>query len=207
MTDLSTRAQCAPGNAALRAMFAARKRVFIDLLKWDLPILAGEYELDQFDTPDAFYLILLDDDGKHRASARLLPSEKPHLLGDLYSHLCDGAVPRGPAIREISRFCLDRDQDAASRLAARNQLVTALAHHAVREGISGYTGIAEEGWFMQIAAFGWRCEALGGPVEDHGTRLTALHIAIDDQTLGGLESTGVYAPLAFRLAETGEILA
>lgn len=207
MTDLPTRAPCAPGNAALRAMFAARKRVFIDLLKWDLSVLGGEYELDQFDTPDAFYLILLDDDGRHRASARLLPTEKPHLLGDLYAHLCTGVVPRGPAICEISRFCLDRDQDATSRLAARNQLVTALARHAVREGITGYTAIAEEGWYKQISAFGWRCEALGEPVYEGGARLTALHISIDDQTIGGLEHTGIYSPLSFRLADTGEVVA
>ncbi len=28
-------------HAVLRSMFAARKKVFIDLLKWDVPALAG----------------------------------------------------------------------------------------------------------------------------------------------------------------------
>ena len=37
--------------------------------------LDGRFEIDQFDTPDARYLILLDpDDLRHRASARLLPT-------------------------------------------------------------------------------------------------------------------------------------
>src|SRR3546814_5947244 len=49
MQMLSHRAPPARGDAAMRAMFAARKEVFIDLLKWDLPVLAGAYELDQFD--------------------------------------------------------------------------------------------------------------------------------------------------------------
>ncbi|EZP83992.1 N-acyl-L-homoserine lactone synthetase [Novosphingobium resinovorum] len=207
MTEFSTRAQCAPGNAALRAMFAARKRVFIDLLKWDLPALAGEYEIDQFDTADAHYLILLGADGEHRASARLLPSVGTHLLGGLYAHLCDRSVPRGPTIYEISRFCLDRDQDAAARLAARNQLVTALAEHALREGITHYTGVAEEGWFRQIMKFGWRCEALGGAIDDRRARLVGLCIHIDDRTLDGLKRAGVYAPLSLRLAESGEMIA
>lgn len=207
MTDLPPRAPCAPGNAQLRAMFAARKSVFVDLLKWDLPVLADRYEIDQFDTPDAQYLILLDADGKHRASARLLPSERPHLLGDLYAHLCRRGVPRGPTILEISRFCLDREQDAASRRAARNQLVTALVEHALREGITDYTGIADEDWFRQILGFGWRCEALGEPGEDCGARLTALHIHIDEHTLDGLKRTGVYAPLSLHLADNGEVLA
>src|SRR3546814_13988791 len=86
----------------MRAMFAARKEVFIDLLKWDLPVLAGAYELDQFDDPDAEYLILIDGKGRHRASARLLRTDRPHLLGDLYPHLCDGPVPTGPTVRDRS---------------------------------------------------------------------------------------------------------
>lgn len=207
MTDLSTRALYAPGNAALRAMFAARKRVFIDLLQWNLPALAGKYEVDQFDTVEAHYLVLLGGDGEHRASARLLPSTGPHLLGGLYAHLCENGVPRGPTIREISRFCLDRDQDAAARRAARNQLVTALAEHAVREGITHYTGVAEANWFRQVMTFGWRCEALGGAIDDRGAKLVGLCIHMDDRTLDGLKGAGVYAPMSLRLVENGEMAA
>ena len=47
-------------RVALRAMFAARKRVFVDLLKWDVPVLAGRFEIDQFDDEHARYIILLD---------------------------------------------------------------------------------------------------------------------------------------------------
>ena len=31
---------------ALRTMFEARKQVFIDLLGWDLPVLADRFEVD-----------------------------------------------------------------------------------------------------------------------------------------------------------------
>src|SRR3546814_8713291 len=84
-------------------MFAARKQVFIDLLKWDLPALDGRFEIDQFDTPDARYLILLDpDDLRHRASARLLPTSAPHLLGEYYAHLCTERAPSGAGAWERS---------------------------------------------------------------------------------------------------------
>ena len=109
MIAQSTRAPDAPGDAALRGMFAARKQVFIDQLKWDLPVLDGRFELDQFDTPDARYLILLDPhDLRHRASARLLPTTAPHLLGDIYPHLCTDGPPTGTSMWEISRFCQAR---------------------------------------------------------------------------------------------------
>jgi acyl homoserine lactone synthase/acyl-homoserine lactone synthase len=203
LTSLA-RAPQALDHAAFRAMFAARKQVFIDLLKWDLPILAGEFEVDQFDTPDAEYLILLDEQGRHRASARLLPTDQPHLLGDLYPFLCNGPVPSGPSVREITRFCLDRHQTASERRMARDQLVTALAEHARRCGITDYTGVAELSWFSQILRFGWSCSPLGQPVRIGGCTLAALHIRIDDQTLDGLRTTGVYRPLTFRLTGNRE---
>src|SRR3546814_7448538 len=119
MPTPTTRTPEVSENDVLRAMFAARKEVFVDLLKWDLPVLDGRFEIDQFDTPAAHYLILADEWGRHRASARLLPTDSSHLLGDLYPFLCDGPVPAGPNVREITRFCLDRNQTAGERRMAR----------------------------------------------------------------------------------------
>ena len=185
---------------ALRAMFEARKEVFIDLLKWDLPVLAGKFELDQFDDPNAEYLILLEEGIRHRASARLLRTDRPHLLDGLYPHLCAGPVPAGPTIREITRFCLDRHQRAVARRSARNQLVTALVDYALLHGITEYTGVAEVDWFEQIRNFGWKCEALGQPFGHDGRYLVALHIHIDRETPGLLQAGGVYEPLRLTLA-------
>src|SRR3546814_16351303 len=113
-------------------MFAARKQVFIDLLKWDLPALDGRFEIDQFDTPDARYLILLDpDDLRHRASARLLPTSEPHLLGDYYAHLCTERAPSGPDAWEIIRFCLDPAQRAAASISPPHPPVTPPAGYAL----------------------------------------------------------------------------
>ncbi|HET6523523.1 acyl-homoserine-lactone synthase [Sphingopyxis sp.] len=198
MQDNLVRAPQAPGDTALRAMFAARKQVFVDLLGWDVPVLAGQYEVDQYDTADAEYLILMDRDGRHRASTRLLRTDGPHLLGEYYAHLCDGPPPHGPLVREITRFCLDRNQSAAERRSARNQLVTALAEHALRCGITDYIGVAEPGWLCQIVEFGWDCRTLGSALEI-GTGLGALHIRIDDKTLAGLRERGIYQPAELRL--------
>lgn len=186
-------------SAAMRAMFAARKEVFIDLLGWELPVLADRFEVDQFDTPDAEYLILLGPDHAHRASARLLPTQQDHILGHLYPQLCSGAVPSGPTVREITRFCLDRHQRATQRRSARNQLVSALADHALRHGITDYTGVAEQAWFDQIARFGWDCRALGPSVRFGSDMLVGLHIRIDATTLEKLRDSGVYEPLRLAL--------
>ncbi len=205
MINQSTRAHDAPGSAALRAMFAARKQVFIDQLQWDLPALDGRFEIDHFDTPDARYLILLDpEDLRHRASARLLPTTAPHLLGDVYPQLCADGPPVGDGICEISRFCLDPAQTPAECRDARNQLVTALADYALQHGIGEYVGVAEAGWYHTISKFGWRCRTLGPVQRDGKSRILALSIAIDADTLAGLQRTGTYAPLVLKFEESGE---
>jgi len=185
-------------DAALRAMFAARKSVFVDLLKWDVPVLEGRYEVDQFDDLNAIYLILAEPDGAHLGSVRLLPTMRPHILDSLYPGLCEDVLPRAPDIFEITRFCLDRRLRAAERRAVRDTLVTALVDHALDHGITGYSAIAEMGWFQQILAFGWRCRPLGLPQVVDGAMLAALRIDIAPDTPGLLAAAGIQAAPAIR---------
>ena len=181
-------------TAALRGMFEARKRVFVDLLKWDVPVIDGRYEIDQFDDDQATYLIIAGPAGDHLASARLLRTTRPHLLDTLFPHLCDGASPAGPDIREITRFCLALGQRGAERLEVRNQLVSALVDHALQAGITTYTGVADISWLQQILAFGWRCRPLGLPRRIGGKMLGALCIDINEDTPRLLELGAVYRP-------------
>ena len=174
-------------------MFAARKAVFVDLLKWDVPVVDGSYEIDQFDDEHATYLIVADAAEHHLASARLLPTLRPHLLDSLYTTLCDEPPPRGATIFEITRFCLDRSLSARARRAARDTLVVALVDHALAHGIEGFTAIAEIGWFQQILAFGWRCTPLGLPRVCDGRMLAALQITIDAATPRQLAAAGLVA--------------
>jgi N-acyl-L-homoserine lactone synthetase len=181
----------------LRPMFEARKRVFVDLLKWDVPVLEGRFEVDQFDDQHASYLIVPREDGGHAGSARLLKTTLPHILDSLFPELCAAVPPRGPNIMEITRFCLDPNQCAQSRLEARNQLVSGLVRYALEHDVETYTGVAEMGWLQQILAFGWRCRPLGLPRTVGGKMLGALRIEISQETPGLLEANGIYrhAPL------------
>ena len=178
-------------DGVLRAMFAARKSVFVDLLKWDVPVIDGRYEVDQFDDEHATYLVLVDRAGSHLGSARLLPTTRPHILGSFYPQLCEDGPPCGADILEVTRFCLDRGLRARERRAVRDTLVTALADHALDQGIAAYSAIAEMGWFQQILAFGWRCIPLGLPQRIGGEMLAALRIDIAEDTPQRLSVAGI----------------
>lgn len=197
----------APGAAeltVLRSMFEARKRVFIDLLHWDLPMIAGRFELDEFDMEPATFLVLSGEDGGHRASARLLPTTRPHLVAALFAELCDEDIPRGPTTMEITRFCLERRSGAARCRRDGDELIHALVAFALRCGIERSTGVAEAPWMRQIVSFGWRCRPLGTP-RAFGTRtLAAMVIEIDEDTPARLQRCGLNVPAPCR--ETYDVL-
>lgn len=182
-----------PDAAVMRAMFAARKSVFVDLLGWDVPVLGGQYEIDQFDDVHARYLVLTDDDGAHLASARLLPTTREGILSGLFPMLCDGPPPAAPDVYEITRFCLDRRLRATERRLVRDALVVALADYALANGISGYCAVAETSWLGQIQTFGWQCERLGAVVDVRGEYLAAVHIVIEPNTPALLAASGIRA--------------
>jgi acyl-homoserine lactone synthase len=180
------------GHRTLKAMFEDRKSVFVDLLKWNVPVLDGRFEIDQFDDEHATYLIIADEEGDHLGSARLLPTTRPHILAGLFPDLCAAPPPSGHEIFEITRFCLSRRVNAASRRRTRNQLVTALAWHALETGIRTYTGVAELGWLQQILAFGWDCRPLGVPLRADCGTLGALAIEIRPDTPDLLAANGIW---------------
>lgn len=191
-------------GTALAAMFAARKHVFVDLLGWDLPLQEGLFEIDQFDNADADYVLLEGTDHAHRGSARLLGTEAPHILANLFPSLCAGPVPRGPEVREITRFCIEPGLPSTEQRKVRNELVSALAHHAASTGIRTYTAVAGLAWFRQISRFGWECSALGEPSVINGETLVGLRIEIGPKVTSRLAATGIWHEPRYRMLRLEE---
>lgn len=184
-----------PGtNPMLDAMYRDRKRVFVDLLKWDVPVSDGDFEIDQFDTEAAIYLIAVGDDGAHLGSFRLLPTTGPHILGSVFAWLCDVPVPQSSNIFEISRACVSLRLRAADRRRVRNQLISASVDYALLHHIRSYSCIADIGWLSQILALGWYTRPLGLPKPVGRKDAGALQITITPQTPNLLRETGTYAP-------------
>jgi acyl-homoserine lactone synthase len=173
-------------------MFEDRKTIFVDLLKWEVPH-DGRFERDQFDDENAEYLIVNDaDSGEHFASLRMLRTDRPHILGSLFSQLCDETVPIGPDIREISRMCLSPRHRGPERMAARNLLASAMTEYALLTGIRAFSGVADMGWMSRVLSAGWRCEPLGMPRQVGGAMVGAMMIHIDADTIRRLQVSGKY---------------
>lgn len=151
-----------PANRRLlEAMFADRKRLFVDLFGWNVPVIDGRFEIDQFDTPETVYIIAGDAEGAHEASIRLMPSTRPHMLGELFAGLCPQGVPVGPTTWESTRLCLPQRHGAARRRELRNMLISAMVDFALARGIDCLTGVLPEAFRKEVLAMGWTAEPLG----------------------------------------------
>jgi len=110
-----------------------RYKVFIETLGWELQTRNGE-ELDQFDRPDTLYVVAQDEEGHVNGCARLLPSNRPYLLGEVFPQLMNGQpVPCSPDVWELSRFA-SVDFNAASTSALSqfsSELTIKLLHAAI----------------------------------------------------------------------------
>lgn len=142
-------------------MHRLRHRVFLDELKWPLGPIRSEagMEYDQFDVPEAHYIVRLNDAGEVDACCRLLPTEGPYLLKDVFPDLVESGVPpQRPDIWEVSRFAAD------NRTAPRNivgQLVTAMLEVGLRHGLEHFVSVSDIRIEPLLRRAGWPPRRLG----------------------------------------------
>jgi N-acyl-L-homoserine lactone synthetase len=180
----------------INAMFADRKLVFVDLLKWDLPVTDGLYEIDQFDNDDAVYLVAVDGSGTHLGSMRLLRTDRPHILSSLFPYLSEQGIPSGEDTLEITRLCLSPRLPARERRYVRDLLISTMTDYAILRGIGTLTGVATSNWLAKIQMMGWLCETLAAPQTVAGVPTAAFRITIDGNTPADLARMGVYRTYA-----------
>jgi len=183
MVNLITSFNRSKFRAPLEAMHRDRKKIFVDTLKWDVPVVDGQYEIDQFDTDAAIYLVALaPETQRHLGSVRLLPTTGPHLLSEVFPFLCDKGVPIGDDIWEITRLCTAPAKDIEPRH-IRRRLATAMCEFGLLYGISRYTCVTHVQYLSNLLAVGWECELLGEPRQVDRDVVGALSISISPATL------------------------
>jgi N-acyl-L-homoserine lactone synthetase len=197
-------------HALASAMLRDRKTVLMDRLGWDLESPDGLHEIDAYDREDTLYLIVHQPQtGRHLGSVRLLPSTGPHLLGDVFPHLCVDGVPTGADVWEITRLVTAPGLARAEALQVRRQLSIALFEHALGAGIARYTMVTHLPWLPSLLSIGWDAEPLGMPHGEGIDAVAALQILVDADTLARLR--GAWAmpervlPHDIRIGGEGEL--
>lgn len=181
---------------ALEEMFRLRHEIYVKERNWlDLDRGNG-LEKDQFDGPDATYLLALDE-SRVSGCVRLLPTTGPHLLGDVFPHLCEAQpVPRSEDVFEITRLCAHRDYRQPGQGGVLDRLVCGLFEHALALGLRHLTMVTDAFLVAKALQFGWKLRPLGLPTPyREGTCIAGL-VTVDHGTLEGFYRTaGITGPV------------
>lgn len=179
-----------PREGLLADMWRDRKRVFVDMLNWDVPVEENAFEIDQFDDEHAQYMVVSDETrSEHLASVRLLPTERPHILSDVFPQLCAGPIPRGRHVWEITRLCISPSVGfLRESLRLRQQIAIGSSEFALANGVTHFTNITLVSHLPQVVAVGWDAEPLGYPQRINGMDLVATLIEITPAVLERIRS-------------------
>lgn len=181
----------------LAEMHRQRKIVFVDRLGWKLPVVT-DMEIDRYDCKDTLYLLAKDrPEGEVRASVRLLATEGPHLMSDVFASACHGAAPRGPAIWEVSRFCTAPSMiGRRSRLQALWELTCGVMESALLHGVNQVIFAANRSLLPLTLNCGWDARPLGSTQPDGNDEVTAVVAQISVDALDRVRQRyGVGAPI------------
>jgi acyl homoserine lactone synthase len=103
----------------------------------------------------------VNEDGDVDACSRLLPTNGPYLLGDVFGDLIqDIEKPHSPLVWETSRFCADR------RTAPKNivgQLVAAMLEFGLAHEITNYVSVSDIRIEPLLHRSGWHPQRIGEP--------------------------------------------
>jgi N-acyl-L-homoserine lactone synthetase len=197
MIKFVTAANRDQNRGLLDQMHRDRKRVFVDWLKWDVPVV-GDMEIDQYDTDDAVYLLDVDPDtGTHIASIRLLPCSVPTLMAEHFADMVQSPVPNDDSAWEMTRLCANPDiKDKLVQWTGRKNITVAAIEFALMRGIKQLIFVTHASWVPTILSVGWDIELLGLPRKDGNESIAAMRINVTEDTLRLIRRNwGVSEPL------------
>ena len=184
---------------ALIDMYRQRYQVFVEILEWNLPDVdhRNGLEIDAFDHDHAVYLLAMVGDDLI-GSTRIIPTTQPHLMSEVFPHLCKNGVPRSPNIWEWSRASLKPNEKRDLKSEALSQQAIAGFDLAMQRGISGFStqiNLADrERWLRR----GITASTLGDPVRVDDQDVLALMLHVNAATIAKFRrQVGIDYPVVY----------
>jgi acyl-homoserine lactone synthase len=187
-------------QALFDQMFRQRYEIYVKRRKWSGLKPVGDQERDVYDTAEAIYLVALDAEDEILASLRLLPTVRPHILGDLFPHLATEGVPKGTAVLELTRFYV---APFRSSRAVRDWLVGVLCagmiEYCLSNNVREVTSVIDTFLLKLMLSMEWRVRPLGLPRPYPEGEAVAVAVEMTPEILASTCRTkGVIGPVLHR---------
>ena len=143
----------------LAKMFRQRHQVFVEEKGWKLKSYNG-LEFDNYDTDETVYIMALTPEGEMVASMRMLRTDKPHMMADVFADMCEGGVPRRADVWELTRGALTKGLRATGYW---SRMQCGLIEAALLWGVNKGTGIYTVDYVTALNRAGWDGRPMGQP--------------------------------------------
>ncbi|PNS08162.1 acyl-homoserine-lactone synthase [Solilutibacter silvestris] len=163
-----------------------RRDIFIEKLGWELDA-TNELELDQFDRNDTIYVLARDENRRIIGCARLLPTTRPYLLGEVFPNLLNGLKPPcSKEVWELSRFAATGHLNQGSSPGPQHpsklaiEILNVAANYAKRQGAKRLITVSPIGMERLLQKTGFHTHRAGPPILVAGHPTVACWIEIDE---------------------------
>ena len=165
MVQIITSEMHATHKDALEQIYRLRATV-IERWGWNVPGFQAGRDKDQFDTAETVYFLDTDQDtGEAVGTARFNPTTAPHLLSEIFPHMCEfNGVPQASDTWEATRYMIDTKgfPDWQSKR-SRSRLALALNEYALVNGISKMSWLSTIPLYRNMKNL-WPTLPLGAPL-------------------------------------------
>ncbi|WP_175710895.1 acyl-homoserine-lactone synthase [Burkholderia ambifaria] len=181
-----------------------RHKVFIQELGWSLPTGDG-IEFDDFDHADTLYVVACDRNGEIVGCGRLLPTDEPYLLGEVFPDLMGGAsLPCARNVWELSRFAMSMPRGESLTAEESWQNTRALMSEIVRvahaHGANRLIAFSVLGNERLLKRMGVNVHRAAPPQMIDGKPTLPFWIEIDEQTRAALNLDALEHSVPFNLS-------
>ncbi len=160
----------------LEASYQVRYDIYVNWRGWKALQRPDGREVDQFDTSDATYLLWADGE-EVVAGARFVPTNKPHLMADIFPHTVSlGQIPRSPKVWEITRLFTARGgSSSVNRRNVTGEVLCGMFEMGIAYRLEAISVVCDTFFLPRFLESGVEINPLGLPTAyDEGTCIACI---------------------------------
>jgi acyl-homoserine lactone synthase len=164
--------------------FRFRHDIYVGERGWTNLTRTDRREIDAFDTEEATYLLGITSEQNVVAGSRLVPTQQPHLMSEVFPELAQDGIRREKDLYEWTRvFVVPALREPRRPSLAAGIVYCGIVEFCLLRRIRELTIVCEPYWFDRLRTIGWAPKHLGKPLDHKDGVIVGLSVSMSKQAL------------------------